>query len=127
MSKPEKNAVEWSVFAVSAIVVVAIVGYLVSAALREKNAPPDLHITTGEAVATRAGHRLQVAVKNTGDTSAEQVRIEIALRRADEEVETAELDIVYVPRKSERIGFVTFRNDPRCCEVTARAMSYDAP
>ncbi len=127
MSKPEKNAVEWSVFALSALIVAMIVGSLVTAAIREKKVPPDLHITTGAAMTTHAGHRLQVTVKNVGDASAEQVRIEIALRRGEEEVERAELDIIYVPRKSERTGFVTFRNDPRCCEVTARAMSYDAP
>lgn len=127
MTKPEKNAVEWSVFALSALIVAAIIGFLVSAAIRQEKIPPDLRITTGAATATHAGHRLQVNVKNVGDVSAEQVRIEITLRRGDEEVERAELDIPYVPRKSERTGFVTFRKDPRCCEIASRAMSYDAP
>ena len=127
MTKPEKNAVEWTVFALSALIVAGLIGYLVTAAVRERKMPPDLHITTAPAIGTHAGHKIEVNVKNLGDMSAEQVRIEIALRRGDEEIERAELDIIYVPRKSERTGFVTFRNDPRCCEVTARAMSYDAP
>lgn len=127
MKKHEKNVVEWSVFAISAVIVALSVGYLILAAIREKNVPPDLRITTGPASATRAGHRLEVKVRNAGDTSAEQVRIEVSLRRGEEEVERAELDIIYVPRKSERTGWVTFRNDPRCCAVATRAMSYDTP
>jgi uncharacterized protein (TIGR02588 family) len=126
MKKHEKNAVEWSVFAISAVIVALAVGYLAVAAIREKT-PPDLRITTGSALATRAGHRIEVTVRNAGDTSAEQVRIEVTLRRGEEEVERAELDIIYVPRKSERTGWVTFRNDPRCCSIATRAMSYDTP
>lgn len=127
MTRHEKNAVEWSVFAISAVIVALAVGYLAVAAIREKKAPPDLQITTGSAAGTRAGHRIEVKVRNAGDTSAEQVQIEVTLRRGEEEVERAELDIVYVPRKSERTGWVTFRNDPRCCSIVTRAMSYDTP
>jgi uncharacterized protein (TIGR02588 family) len=127
MKKPEKNAVEWGVFGVSAIILAATVIYLAVSAMREKKLPPDLRITTAAAVAAHGGHRVEVTVANNGDTSAEQVQIEIALRRGDEEVERAELEIMYVPRKSERKGFVTFRTDPRCCSVTSRAMSYDVP
>ena len=127
MKKHEKNAVEWSVFAISAVIVALAVGYLALAALREKKTPPDLRITTGSASATSAGHRVEVKVQNAGDTSAEQVQIEVTLRRGEEEVERADLEILYVPRKSERTGWVTFRNDPRCCAIATRAMSYDTP
>lgn len=127
MKKPEKNAIEWSVFAVSAFIVALAVGYLVVAALRGEKGPPDLHITTGAAQATHGGHRIEVKVENNGDVSAEQVRVEIVLRRGEDEVERAELDFTYVPRKSARSGWVTFRNDPRCCDVVSRAMSYDTP
>lgn len=127
MKKPEKNAVEWTVFALSACIVALAAGYLAVAAVRGEKTPPDLRITTGAAVKTNAGHLIEVKVKNEGDVTAEQVRIEIALNRGDEEVERAELDIIYVPRKSSRTGWVTFRNDPRCCEIASRAMSYDTP
>jgi uncharacterized protein (TIGR02588 family) len=127
MKKPQKNAVEWTVFAISACVVALAVGYLVRAAVLHKKTPPALHIATGTAEATHAGYRIEVKVENDGDITAEEVRIEIALRRGDEEVERAELDIIYVPRKSARTGWVIFRNDPRCCEVVSRAMSYDTP
>lgn len=127
MKKPEKNAVEWSVFALSACIIALAVGYLAVAAMRGEKRPPDLRITTGAAQATPGGHRIEVTVENTGDVSAEQVRVEIVLRRAEEAVERAELDFIYVPRKSARTGWVTFSNDPRCCDVVSRAMSYDTP
>jgi len=127
MKKPEKNAVEWSVFILSAIIIVSTIAFLAMAAIREKKVPPELHVTTGAPETTHGGHRIEVKVTNKGDLSAEQVRIEVALRRGDDEIERAELDIIYVPRKSEREGWVTFRNDPRCCDVTTRAVSYEAP
>ena len=66
-------------------------------------------------------------VTNWGDTTAESVRIEVVLRRGEEEVERAELDLAFVPSKSEREGWVTFREDPRCCAIVTRAVSYERP
>jgi uncharacterized protein (TIGR02588 family) len=127
MKRPNKNAVEWSVFVASVVVVAAAVGYLGYTAVREKKTPPDLHITAFDPQATHSGHRVEVEVRNTGDQTAEQVRVEVALHRDEKEIERAELDIVFVPRKSSRRGWVTFRNDPRGCTVTTRAMSYETP
>lgn len=127
MNKPHKNALEWAVFAASVIVIVAVAGQLAVSAFRQKTSPPDLHVATERPVPTHGGWRVAVLVRNTGDQTAEQVKVEVALRRGGEEVERAELDIVFVPRKSSRRGWVTFRSDPGGCTVAARAMSYETP
>lgn len=127
MKRPEKNALEWIVFAVSAVIIAAAAGYLAYTAVREEKTPPDLHVRAFDPAATNGGFRMAVEVRNTGDQTAEQVRVEVALERGGEPVERAELDILFVPRKSSRQGWVTFKNDPRGCTVTTRAMSYEVP
>jgi uncharacterized protein (TIGR02588 family) len=123
MKRPQKNALEWIVFAASAAIIIAVAGQLAISAIREKKTPPDLQVIAGQP----EGHRIEVEVRNIGDQTAERVRVEVALQRDGENVESAELDILFVPRKSSRRGWVTFRNDPRGYEVVTRAMSYETP
>lgn len=123
----KKNGLEWSVFALSACVVAAALGYLAVSAVRAERTPPDLRIFAGAPGAHGDVHRIPLVVRNVGDATAESVRIEVVLRRGEEEVARAELDLAFVPRKSEREGWVTFRQDPRCCAVVTRAVSYERP
>ena len=123
----KKNALEWTVFAASACIVLATLGYLTVSALRAEKTPPDLHVFAGKPGEHKGAHRIPLLVRNTGDATAESVRIEVVLRRGGEEVERAELDLAFVPRKSEREGWVTFRENPSCCSVTTRAVSYETP
>lgn len=128
MNRPHKNALEWSVFAASAVVVVAVLVYLGWSAIHDSQTPPDLRIFTGAAIAAAADtYRVPVVVRNDGQSTAESVRIEVLLLRGGEEVERAELELPFVPRQSEREGWVTFHHDPRCCTLQSRAVGYETP
>lgn len=125
--KPTKNAVEWSVFGFSVIVIGIAVALLVDDALSSAGKRPDLHVETGAPVRSSDGYMVPVVVSNRGDETAEQARIKIALTLDGEAVESAELTIAFVPRKSERQGSVVFRRDPRCCVVAASTVAYEKP
>jgi uncharacterized protein (TIGR02588 family) len=127
MNIPKKNRLEWSVFAASTIIVLAALGYLGVSALRAEKTPPDLRLLVGTPGRHAGVHRVPILVRNIGESTAESVLIEVVLRRGEEEVERAELDLAFVPRKSEREGWVTFRNDPRCCAMVTRAVGYETP
>ena len=127
MTIPKKNVLEWSVFVASALLVLATVGYLAAAALRTNDTPPDVRIFAGPSAAHEDVHRVPLLIRNDGDATAESVHIEVLLLRGEEEVERAELDVAFVPRKSEREAWVTFRHDPRCCEIVTRAVGYEKP
>ncbi|HEX8408705.1 MAG TPA: hypothetical protein VF883_07570 [Thermoanaerobaculia bacterium] len=127
MTRPHKNRLEWSVFAVSAIVVVAVLAYLGWCAIHDQQTPPDLRIFTGAAVAAADTYRVPIVVRNDGESTAESVRIEVLLMRANEEIERADLELPFVPRQSEREAWVTFRHDPRCCTLQSRAVGYETP
>jgi uncharacterized protein (TIGR02588 family) len=125
--KVKKNALEWIVFAVSALLIAGVVASLVLETVRSNEHPPHLRIRIGEAVEAAGAFRLPVEVVNEGDITAEQARIEVILESDGEALERAELTIAFVPRKSKREGWVTFRRDPRCCEVVARAAGFEKP
>jgi uncharacterized protein (TIGR02588 family) len=127
MKKPAKNGLEWTVFIASSLVVLTVLGYLATKALTEKKTPPDLHIEAGAVIARDGSYRVPLLVRNNGGATAESVVVEAVLRRGDEVVERVQLALSFVPRRSEREGWVTFRHDPRCCTIETRAVSYEEP
>lgn len=122
----KKNPLEWLVFAVSLVLVVAVIGYLAAAIVRAEGGKADIRVTTGAPEASRDEWRVPLVVRNDGDETAEAVRIEVTLQ-CGQARERAELDFAFVPRHSQREGAVQFRNDPRACTLAARTMSYEEP
>lgn len=133
MSRVAKHPLEWAVFALSAVLVAATVGYLAYDALRGDDAPPLLTVEVGHAEADepRAGSsgpwRVPVTVSNAGHATAEGVRVEVTLEIPGSPPETADFDVAFVPRESKREGWVTFRSDPSRGRLTGRAVGYEKP
>ena len=123
----EKNPLEWAVFGVGLLLPAGVIGGLVLDAVRGGDAAPALAIALGEPQHVTGVFRVPVQVENVGDTTAESVTVEVALRASGREVERAEIAFAFVPRGSSRHGWVTFRNDPRCCELMARPLGFEAP
>lgn len=123
----KKNPLEWAVFAVSLVVVLATVGHLVYDAATVRDAKPDLRIELGRPEPRSGGFAVPVTVHNRGDETAEGVRVEVELAIPGGEPERAELDVTFIPRRSKREGWVTFRSDPSRGRLTGRAMGYEKP
>jgi uncharacterized protein (TIGR02588 family) len=117
----KKNALEWSVFGASVILIAAVLALLVANGVRSKNLPPSLEISAGEASREGSVYRLPLRVVNRGDTTAEDARIEIILFRGSEEIERAELAMPFVPKRSSRKGWVEFLHDPAAHRLETRA------
>lgn len=122
-----KNPLEWTVFAISLAIVAACVAVLAGLTLRSHEMPPDMVITLGSPERVSSGFRIPVQVRNAGDETAAEVHVEVTLESAGEETERAELSLPFVPRRSDRHGFVVFRHDPRCCSIKARAFGFEKP
>ena len=126
--KPAKNMLEWSVFAISALLIVAVLAILIREAMTEGNRPPLLRVTTGDALPDgHGGHRVPVTVRNDGDRTAAEAKIELALEEGGREVERGEITLPFVPQRSSRTGWVVFKRDPKCCELLVRAIGYQQP
>ncbi|ATB34479.1 hypothetical protein [Melittangium boletus] len=125
--KANRNWLEGVVFLLSCVLVALVLGYVAVDAWTAGDAPPDLVITLGGASQGADGWRVPVKVLNRGDIVAEQVRVGVVLRDGERVLEQAEFFLPYVPRQSEREGWVTFRHEPSRHQLDARALGYAKP
>ena len=123
-----KNWLEWSVFLVSAVLVVGVVGYLAYSAATLGDSPPDVRVRLGAVVQQGDKFIIPVEATNHGDSMAESVQIEVRLETSDMVREEAALTIAFIPRRATREGWVTFDHDPRAgVKLSARAVGYEKP
>lgn len=124
----DKNALEWSVFAFSLLLVLAIIGYLSYKTITHEISPPDLVLEYTPDPSEHAPYRYHVIILNAGGETAEEVNIELSLEKGGEELEAAELQVPFSPKGSRREGWVNFKTDPAEADtIIARVMSYKRP
>jgi uncharacterized protein (TIGR02588 family) len=124
----DKNALEWTVFGVSLLLVLSILVYLAYQVYHEKPSTPDLVVEYYPDPSDNAPHRYRVVVHNKGGETAEDVTIALSLENGNEELEAAALNIPFAPKESKREGWVNFRKDPLLADtLVARVVSYKKP
>lgn len=124
----KKNALEWAVFYVSLLFVVGLLGYLIYLSIAFKPSPPDLAISYRHEPSSNAPYRFHIVLKNEGNETAEEVQIELVAMKGGEVLEQATLAIPFLPRQSEREGWVILTQDPSSADsLYARVISYKKP
>jgi uncharacterized protein (TIGR02588 family) len=126
-SKPAgKNALEWTVFGVSILLVGAIMVILGLDALRWKEGPPRLEIVMGEARAGDGQLVIPVQVTNRGQTVAINVNVEVTdLSSAQRKGAIVAFD--FVPRGATREGRAIFPPEQDPAKLEARISGYEVP
>ncbi len=131
MSKLQKNWLEWSVFAVGLVLVLAVLAYLTYEGLTMGNDPPSIEVRLGTPEPRAHNFIVPVTVINHGDETAEGITIEVTLENAGVggavEPVRGELTVAFLPRRATREGWVTFQQDPRSARLTARVLGYEKP
>ena len=125
--KGQKNALEWTVFAVSLVLIAATIAFLVRDGGSAESKTPQIEVRTGQAVQSAGMWSVPVIVTNRGDETAEQLRVEVSVLQDGRETEKAQLTFAFVPRRSSREAWALFRSDPRALKIDARATSYEKP
>jgi uncharacterized protein (TIGR02588 family) len=128
MSKAKrKNWLEWCVFGLGAVVILATTAYLVAQAVKPPERTARVTVTLGAPEPGPAGYFVPVEVRNAGAGAAITLTVEVAVQRGGTAGERAALVIDYLPGYSRRTGRVVFRADPRDGELAVRSLSYAAP
>lgn len=126
--KPQKNWLEWLVFAIGLTLVLGAVGFLVREELTSEPSPARLEITLGKSEARHGHFAVPVTVYNRGNETAAEISIEVLLKTKELGEERAQLHIAYLPRQARREGWVGFTSDPSLAEaLTARPLGYERP
>ena len=127
MSRIEKNRLEWTVFAIGLVLVLGTVGILVRDAVVSGDGPPDLAVELGPAERRGQGWAVPVTVRNRGGGTAEGVRARVVLELPDGTREEAELELAFVPRGSQRRGWVQLTRAPASGRLSGRVSGYEQP
>jgi uncharacterized protein (TIGR02588 family) len=121
-----KNVLEWTVFGLGLILVMATVAYLVREVVTSGSNPPEVVVQLGTPRQVAHGFQVPVTVLNRGDKVAEGLSVTITLG-AKAEREEAVLNIAFLPHQSKREGWVTFRGDPREGNLEVGPVVYASP
>jgi uncharacterized protein (TIGR02588 family) len=121
-----KNTLEWTVFAASLAVIAAVVGLLVHEHVTGGQAPPSIVVTAGDAIPTAGGFAVPFDIRNDGDVTAEDVRVEATLTWSggDERGETV---VALLPYRSHRRAWIGFTHDPANATLQARVLGFREP
>ncbi len=126
--RPQKNRLEWLVFAVGSVLVLGTIAFLAQSAITADPSPAQLEITLGQSEPRRGHFAVPVTVYNRGNDAAEQVSIEVLLKSKEHGDERAQLQIAFLPRQASRLGWVAFINDPSSAdELKSRPLGYERP
>lgn len=107
----EKSWLEWAVFVLSALMIVAVIGYLVKDGLQDADRPPDIRVTVGKAEKSAHGFIVPVSVTNLGDQTAQAVELEVRCQSGKDE-QTASLTYDFLASGEVRRGWAGFSGDP---------------
>jgi uncharacterized protein (TIGR02588 family) len=126
MNIPQKNWLEWTIFAAGLTLVVGVLAFLIYDAMTLGDTPPAMQLQVG-APAQQAGHFVvPVAVTNNGDQTAEGVLVEVTLEYGTEQ-EQAQFEVAFLPRGATGEGWAAFETDPSTGQLKARVIGYATP
>ncbi len=114
-----KNALEWTVFALSIVLISTLLVYMGIQASGHKNSPPQLKVTIGTPTKSGKMQTVPITIENSGQVTAQNVEIEIS--SPDEK---AGFTLDYVPREGHAEGFATFEKPVTKSELKGRIVGY---
>lgn len=127
MSAVEKNRLEWIIFAASLLLVAATFGYLIRESITTTESPPDVVVTLGDPRVGAGGFMVPLVATNRGGRAAEDVQISVTLELPDGATHESALLLPFVPRGSNRQGWVTFAADPRSGTLRLSGLAFQSP
>lgn len=122
-----KSRWEWVAAAASALLVLAVVGYLLYDAVARPRTPPAITVQADTVLKAGGLWLVRFQARNAGHETAAAVKVEGELMEGDRAVEASEAMLDYVPGESVRRGGLFFRADPRAYRLELRAHGYQEP
>ncbi len=124
--KRGKNALEWTVFGLSALLVLTMIVVLAVEAAGWQGRPPALAATLGEPEFKDRIVTVAVEVTNHGDIAASEVEVEIVQSSGGRERRACVL-IDFVPRQGKRRGQVSFPDSLESGDIRIVGIGFAEP
>ena len=116
-------------FGLSLLLISSVFIYLgYEAYTAEANPKPELEVHYMHDPSDAEPYRYHIKVENRGKETAEEVNIQVWTEKDGEEIESADLQLPFAPKESEREGWIIFRHNPAEADtIFARVKSYKRP
>lgn len=123
--RPARTAAEWTTFAVAVLILLAVMGAIVTEALRDHDdARPVASVGRTHRIGDQ--YQVEVTVANRGDKAASAVQV-IASLEIDGETTEAEQSIDFLAGDGEESLVFVFADDPDDGELTVDVGSFALP
>ncbi len=123
---PTKNLLEWTVFGISTVLVLAALAFLTIASVRVDDGPAEMRAVAGSPVSKDGWLRIPVTVRNHGQSVAANVEVRVTLGSGEAKRE-AGFTVDFVPRGGSRTGAVSFRDVGGPLELECEVLGYEEP
>lgn len=124
---PHTPLAEWIAAAVSGVLVLGVIGFLIYDGVRSPPTPPDITIEIDSVGPAGPGYLVQFRARNSGRNTAAEVVVEGELLADTGKVETSETTLDYVPAGGLKRAGLYFSHDPRGGRLRLRARGYREP
>lgn len=121
-----KNALEWTVFGISTLLVLTTLGFLVYSTVTVTEGPALMRAQAGDPISKDGWIRIPVTVRNQGESVAANVEVKVILGTGAEKRE-AGFSVDFVPREGSRTGSVSFKDTGGPLILQCEVVGYEEP
>ncbi len=121
------HTLEWVAGGLSAVVVLALVGFILYQAINATATKPNLRVLVEQVEVTDNGYRVNFRAVNRGGATAAGVEIEGRIEHDGETIETSRVTLDYIPPHSGQQGGLLFSQDPKRYRLRLAAKGYTDP
>ena len=121
-----RKLAEWITFLASAALILSVAGYMLYQGMQEESPiiVPEIHPLYDRAERQGDTYVLPVEVRNTGDRTLRDLKVEAAYTDADGRAQAREHVIDYLGERARETLYFYFDDDPRNLDLTFRPLVY---
>jgi uncharacterized protein (TIGR02588 family) len=124
---PNTSTLEWIVAAVSAVLVLSVLGFLIYDGIRAPRTPPDITVVIDSVGPAGPGYLVLFRARNRGRSTAADVIVEGELEADTGLIEVSRTTLDYVPGGGDQRAGLYFTHDPRRVRLRLKAHGYRDP
>jgi uncharacterized protein (TIGR02588 family) len=124
---PHTGTAEWIVAALSAALVLAVIGFLIYDGVGSPGTPPDVIVEVDSIQPAGPGYLVLIRATNRGRSTAADLVVVGELGSDTGRVEVSETTIDYVPAGGKQRAGLYFTHDPSRFRLRLRAYGYREP
>ena len=124
-----RTVAEWTTLGISLAILAVVFASIAWLWVRDTGAPASVEVTPLTEAIRNEGDvwYLPLEIENSGDATAEDVVVEVALDTGQGEPETAEITVTFLASGETARGTAVFTSDPASGDLTIRPVSFKEP